>query len=497
MKKENTNQTTRRLLIVTSLLLVCVLLVQCLFWAGVLGKKEKQPTEPAETGSATPSTEGGSETPVETEAPSEPEASTEPAAPEASEEPAEAVGSLHREGYTLEQVVVMSRHNIRSPLSGGDSLLGTITPHQWFRWSSNPSELSLRGGVLETEMGQYFRKWLESEGLFPENYHPTEREVRVYANAKQRTIATAEYFISGLLPTANTPIETHVDFDTMDPVFTPQLTFVSDSYNEAAEEQILQLYGDAIQNLEDNYALISEVIDLEQSPAWLSGTQGALSTDDLELVFELNKEPGMKGSLKTACSVADALVLQYYEEPDAVKAAFGHALSLEQWKQISEIKDLYGDVLFTAPTVAVNVAHPLLQEIESELETPGRQFSFLCGHDSNVGSILAALSAEDYELPGAIEAKTPIGCKLVFSRWSAPDGSKYCAVDLVYQTVDQLRSADLLDLEQHPAIVPMRFASIETNADGLYAEKDFMDLLGRTIEAYDDVMDAYDIPKAA
>ena len=86
---------------------------------------------------------------------------------------------------------------------------------------------------------------------------------------------------------------------------------------------------------------------------------------------------------------------------------------------------------------------------------------------------------------------------LVFSRWSAPDGSKYCAVDLVYQTVDQLRSAGLLDLEQHPAIVPMRFASIETNADGLYAEKDFMDLLGRTIEAYDDVMDAYDIPKAA
>ena len=42
-----------------------------------------------------------------------------------------AQGSLSHKGYTLEQVVVLSRHNIRSPLSGGDSLLGQVTPHTW------------------------------------------------------------------------------------------------------------------------------------------------------------------------------------------------------------------------------------------------------------------------------------------------------------------------------------------------------------------------------
>ena len=173
---------------------------------------------------------------------------------------------------------------------------------------------------------------------------------------------------------------------------------------------------------------------------------------------------------------ADALVLQYFEESDDAKAAFGHTLTEEQWKQISEVKDVYGDVLFTAPLIAANVAHPLLQEIESELLTSGREFTFLCGHDSNVGSVLAALGAEPYELPGAIE-KTPIGCKLVFSRWVGPDGESYCTVDMVYETVDQLRSAPLLDLEQHPAVVPMRFAGITPNADGLYTEADFMDIL--------------------
>ena len=47
-----------------------------------------------------------------------------------------------------------------------------------------------------------------------------------------------------------------------------------------------------------------------------------------------------EGSLKTACSVSDALVLQYYEEADPIKAAFGYALSAEDWESIAEIKDV-------------------------------------------------------------------------------------------------------------------------------------------------------------
>ena len=101
-------------------------------------------------------------------------------------------------GYTLDRVVILSRHNIRSPLSGSGSLLGDITPHEWFSWTSAPSELSLRGAVLETMMGQYFRLWLEEEGLFPENWQPEENAVRFYANAKQRTLATA---MTGMLRT--------------------------------------------------------------------------------------------------------------------------------------------------------------------------------------------------------------------------------------------------------------------------------------------------------
>ena len=116
-----------------------------------------------------------------------------------------------REHYTLKQVVVLSRHNIRSPLSGRRSTLQRITPHEWYHWSSAPSELSLRGGALETMMGLYFRKWLVSEGLMQENEIPAEGTMRFYANSLQRTIATAQYFSSGMLPVANVRIEHHCE----------------------------------------------------------------------------------------------------------------------------------------------------------------------------------------------------------------------------------------------------------------------------------------------
>ena len=58
--------------------------------------------------------------------------------------------------YRLKEAVVLSRHNIRSPLSGNGSALGELTPHEWFEWSSAPSELTSRGGALETIMGQFF-----------------------------------------------------------------------------------------------------------------------------------------------------------------------------------------------------------------------------------------------------------------------------------------------------------------------------------------------------
>ena len=392
-----------------------------------------------------------------------------------------------RKRYTLKQVVVLSRHNIRSPLSGRHSTMQRITPHEWFQWSSAPSELSLRGGALETMMGQYFRKWLVSEGLMRENEIPTEGTMRFYANSLQRTIATAQYFSSGMLPVANIRIEHHLEVGKMDSIFAPQVTDDSEAFKALAQQQITAMGGEKGmvgigEKMKDNYKVLEQVLDMEQSRACLEGDTCHFRTDDAHVYLIKYREPGMGGSLRLACQAADALILQYYEEPDAVKAAFGDTLRWEDWESISAIKDWYGDVLFTAPVVARQVARPLLRTILEELQTEGRHFTFLCGHDSNISSVLAALDAEDYSLPNTIEKKTPIGSKLVIEKWENADGQIFATLSLVYQSTKQLRSMALLDLENPPMVFPIRLKGLNANADGLYPYEDVLDRIDSAIQ---------------
>lgn len=389
------------------------------------------------------------------------------------------------ERYTLKQVVVLSRHNIRSPLSGRHSTMQRITPHEWYHWSSAPSELSLRGGALETMMGQYFRKWLVSEGLLQENEIPSEGTMRFYANSLQRTIATAQYFSSGMLPVANIRIEHHCQLGKMDSIFAPQITNDSEGFKALAQQQIAAMGGEKGlvgigEKMANNYKVLERVLGMDQSKACLEGDTCHFRTDDAHVYLIKYREPGMGGSLRLACQAADALILQYYEETDAVKAAFGDTLRWEDWESISAIKDWYGDVLFTAPAIARQVARPLLQTILEELQVEGRRFTFLCGHDSNIASVLAALDAEDYSLPKTIEKKTPIGCKLVVEKWEDTEGRSFAKLNLVYQSTEQLRSMALLDMENPPMMYPIRLKGLNTNVDGFYP---FDTLIQRLVSA--------------
>ena len=234
--------------------------------------------------------------------------------------------------YTLEQVVVLSRHNIRAPLSSNGSVPQDLTPHTWIKWTAASSELTMKGGVEETGMGEYFRKWLDQEGLIPENSIPEEGEVRFNARDKQRCRATARYFAAGMLPLADISVEYPSDTNDLVDFMSPTLKFYSDEFAADATEQIASLGGDAgfkgiADETRDAIKLIMDTVDMQDSEAYKSGTYGDLLTDETGIALEADKEPDVTGALKTATQVADALILQYYEEPDELKAAFGHKLT--------------------------------------------------------------------------------------------------------------------------------------------------------------------------
>ena len=392
-----------------------------------------------------------------------------------------------RARYELKEVVVMSRHNIRSPLTSG-AAYQRVTPYEWFKWSSPGSQLSLRGGVLETEMGQFFRKWVVSEGLLPDNYRPEGDEVLFYANSRQRTFATAKYFSAGFLPFANVEITHKYQEDKMDPLFTPQFTKMNDTYRQQVLSEMQAMNGGPqawMAAQQPTITLMEEVLDLAQSPAAENDTTH-FWYDDTQFKIEKGDEPKMTGGYTLINSVADALVLQCYESESM--SAFGRDLTMEQWRAIGAVKEVYDALLFTTHAAAVNLAYPLVSRIREELNNSNRKFMFLCGHDSNLASISAALRLVYPETENAIERHTPIGSKLVFEKWS--DGSEeYVAINLVYQSVGQLQGRTLLSLEVPPMVLPVTVEGLTANADGLYRLSDIDARMAETMAEYDAIED--------
>lgn len=171
---------------------------------------------------------------------------------------------------------------------------------------------------------------------------------------------------------------------------------------------------------------------------------------DTTLSVTEGEEPVMRGSLKTASTISDAFVLQYYEEPDAKKAAFGKDMTLDMWKQTADITTKYNLVRHGLPLVAINTANPIIKEIRSEFTNKDRKFTFLCGHDCTVNGVLVSMDVDDYELPYTLEKRTPIGVKLVFEKWEDKDSKEFVAVELMYQSTEQLRDTTMLSLDTPP-----------------------------------------------
>lgn len=400
---------------------------------------------------------------------------------------------LAQENYNLKEVVVLSRHSVRAPLSAPDSILGKATIHKWIKWSAPKSSLTTRGGILETMAGQYFRKYVESEGLLDLNKMPNKDEIHIYTNSMQRTIATGRYFATGFSPVYDLEVHHRFNSSKMDPLFFPRLTKVSPEFIAEATKQINHLQGknnlfELTKSLEPSFNEIEKTLDITKSKACTIDGLCDLNDYDTKLKFELGKEPNLSGSLKIGTIMSDALILQYFEEPDDEKATFGKKLTKEQYTLISKVKDTYGEILFGAPIVAVNVAHPLITYIKDELESKHRKFTYLVGHDSNLASVMSALEIEEFDLPRSVETKTPIGAKLVFEKWEDKKSKEeYMSVKLVYQSTEQLRNLLVLDLDNPPVIINLKVRGLKANKDGMYKTKDLLTKFDKAIKAYENI----------
>ncbi len=392
--------------------------------------------------------------------------------------------------YVLEEEVVFSRHNIRSPLSTPDSELSKVISqdYAWTDWGVPTAHLTERGARIERKMGEWFYGY--SNSLAPID----ETNALIYSNSKQRTIKTAENFITGF--NAELPLLHLYDDDSMDPLFFPAYPTMNDNLKSRIYDDMNAIGGmpgtaenplmgvnAAVNAIIDNIHFMEDVIGFKDSPYAAQNGVEHLPSDVASIILNAQEEPAMTGGYKLINSIADAVVLQYYE----TGTAFGKYISLEDIRKVGKVKTVYDEVLFANRTTAVIVSNKLVRYIRDELCRTDRKFTFLCGHDSNIASISTALGLKFPETQNAVEFTSPIGSKIVFRKYRRDD-SEFIDVKLIYASVQQLREELPIDVNNSPVILPLEFEGLSKNADGYYTLKDVITRFDETIAEYDVIM---------
>lgn len=374
------------------------------------------------------------------------------------------------DGYKLEQVVMVSRHGLRAPLATGGSTLEKSSALTFPAWETKGSWLTPKGGVLEAYFGKYMNSWLVENNMFAKDTCPKSEDVIVYANSKQRTIATAEFFAAGAFPGCNIPVENREALDTMDYTFSPVIRDGSEEFEKkalAAMQKKASAQGlDGLNaELKPAYDLLSKIVDFKHSEMCKKEGQCNIASIPTSLRIVNNKEPGVSGPIRLGTIISDAFILQYYDGYPENDVAWGKIKNDQEWLTLAKIKDKYGELLFGAPYVAKHVAKPLVDYIDKTMTTGSEnKLAVLVGHDSNVVSILSALDVKPYVLPNTFE-NTPIGGKVVLERWKSPENQDLVKLEYVYQSADQIRNLIPLTLD-NPAqrvVLEMNGCPVDSN----------------------------------
>ncbi|WP_413733465.1 bifunctional glucose-1-phosphatase/inositol phosphatase [Sodalis sp. RH21] len=385
--------------------------------------------------------------------------------------------------YTLEQVLVFSRHGLRAPLSSPTSSLGKVTPDKWPQWDTPSSYLTTRGGALESYFGHYFSEWLVDNKLLAADTCPTDKDVYFYANSLQRTIATAQFFSVGAFPGCIVPVHHKEKLGTMDATFNPIITDKSEDFKQRAIASINERAGaggiDGLNTrLKANYQDMMQVINYQNSANCQQDKQCDLTTLPAGIKIAAGEEPGVSGPLKVGTAISDAFILQYYEGAPLSTVGWGKIKTDEQFEQLVSIKEYYNTVVFSAPVVAKEVSANLVKYINDVFTRSGdgAKFTFLVGHDSNVASLFSALSVKPYKLANQFET-TPIGGKVLFERWKDPAGKELMKMEYVYQSTDQIKGLQELNRENPPQRAVLELKGCPIDAQGFCSFDQFKSVL--------------------
>ncbi|EMQ4315727.1 AppA family phytase/histidine-type acid phosphatase [Yersinia enterocolitica] len=386
-------------------------------------------------------------------------------------------------GYTLERVVILSRHGVRSPTKQ-TQLMNDVTPDKWPQWPVKAGYLTPRGAELVTLMGGFYGDYFRSQGLLSEGC-PVDGSVYAQADVDQRTRLTGQAFLDGIAPDCGLKVHYQADLKKVDPLFHTVEAGVCKLDSVKTHQAVAERLGGPLSDLSQRYAKpfaqMGEVLNFAASPYCKSLQQNGKTCDFATFManeIKVNEEGtkvSLSGPLALSSTLGEIFLLQ---NSQAMPDVAWHRLSGEEnWVSLLSLHNAQFDLMAKTPYIARHKGTPLLQQIDTALVlqrdaqgqtlplSPQTKLLFLGGHDTNIANIAGMLGA-NWQLPQQPD-NTPPGGGLVFELWQNPDNhQRYVAVKMFYQMMDQLRNAEKLDLKNNPAkIVPITIEGCESEGD--------------------------------
>lgn len=369
-------------------------------------------------------------------------------------------------GDQLTQVIVLGRHNIRTPLVN----LKIYTSKEPLKWSQEPGFLTTKGALLEEYWGEFFSEYLIEKKLLT-NECPDDSSVHVYANAYQRTRQTAEHFIKRAFKQCNITVNYKPNVTT-DPVFHPIVLNDTENFQTIARNEMQERLDQL--DLEDVYTKLNTILDIKTSDLCKMDGLCDLTKEKDNITLMYEEEPNVSGPLRIGNEVADALLMAYYDGEDLSNIGWG-LIQPEDWKLLAKLTKENQNVRFGCTTVAKNVARPLLNYIKQVFLEEKHKFTLLIGHDSNVNSVLTAIGIKLYGLEGQNE-NFPIGGKVVFEKWY--NGKDYyLKINYLYLSTEQIRNGSRITKDNPLRKVHLKLKDVQVIHNGHYSFMDFMKIL--------------------
>ncbi|XP_075988726.1 glucose-1-phosphatase-like [Anticarsia gemmatalis] len=326
-------------------------------------------------------------------------------------------------------------------------------------------------------MGEFFSSWLIKEGLLTKNC-PDENSFYVYANTAQRTMASAQSFISKAFPQCNITIH-HASDTQRDPIFNPVVHNSSKAFRTEAIEEMKTLLKSL--HLNSSYEDLQNILDYKESKYCVIKHKCDFITDPNKVFVNTGFKPNLEGPLKICKSVIDSFIMENYEGFPINEVAWGSLQDVDQWDAILGLTRGYHDVIFNTTLIAQDLAKPLLKFITELLLKRQAKVTLLMGHDANIYTVLKSMGFKPYTLEKQYEM-TPAGGKIVIQKWgNNTSGNMYAKIDYVYQGTDQMREGKALSLNNPPEVTMLKLEGCVMDDNGFCLWDDFVKLLNGLI----------------